>query len=149
VIHVFVRGIPRPQGSRVSFKTKTGKIGGFEASPRVGGWKLDVAEETIRRMKESGHPGWRNNEPLMVELDFILPRPRTQSKKIIHPVKRPDLDKLIRAILDALYNVAYTDDSQVVVLLTEKRYVREGESPGVRIAIQEELTEQTKPPSQE
>jgi Holliday junction resolvase RusA-like endonuclease len=36
--------------------------------------------------------------------------------------KRPDLDKLVRAVLDALTGVCYLDDSQVTRIEAEKNF---------------------------
>lgn len=45
---------------------------------------------------------------------------------------RPDIDKLARAILDALSGIIYEDDKQVIWLSAEKRY---SENPGADISI--------------
>jgi Holliday junction resolvase RusA-like endonuclease len=44
----------------------------------------------------------------------------------------PDLDKLVRAILDSLTGVVWRDDAQVVDIVARKVYA---ETPGVDIAI--------------
>lgn len=38
------------------------------------------------------------------------------------PLKRPDLDNLIKIIMDGLNGVAYDDDKQVVKIIAEKKY---------------------------
>jgi len=40
----------------------------------------------------------------------------------VHPVVKPDVDKLARALLDALTGVAYGDDAQVVEMHVCKTY---------------------------
>lgn len=49
------------------------------------------------------------------------------------PAVNPDLDKLARAVLDALTGIAYRDDAQVVELLASKRYG----TPGVAVWLTE------------
>jgi Holliday junction resolvase RusA-like endonuclease len=44
----------------------------------------------------------------------------------------PDLDKLIRAILDALTGVVWRDDGQVVDIVASKVYA---DTPGVDVVI--------------
>jgi Holliday junction resolvase RusA-like endonuclease len=39
-----------------------------------------------------------------------------------HPITKPDVDKMSRAILDALSKVAYGDDAQIVSKTVSKRY---------------------------
>ncbi len=70
---------------------------------------------------------------LYVRVEFILPRPK--SVKRIYPAVKPDLDKLVRAVLDGLWP-AWGDDAQVVGLLASKRYCGEGELPGVWVEIE-------------
>jgi len=60
----------------------------------------------------------------------------------------PDLDNLEKSVLDAMNEVAYTDDRLVVAKSSFKRYVQ-GEEPGVRIVVtalkdQRSLTEYDK-----
>jgi crossover junction endodeoxyribonuclease RusA len=52
-------------------------------------------------------------------------------------VKRPDLDKLVRGVFDALTGVCFTDDSRIVALQAGKRIAEIGEGPGVNITIRE------------
>jgi Holliday junction resolvase RusA-like endonuclease len=55
---------------------------------------------------------------------FYLPRPKKYSKRgafVPHCVA-PDLDKLGRAVLDALTSVLYADDRQVTELIAGKYY---------------------------
>jgi Holliday junction resolvase RusA-like endonuclease len=50
------------------------------------------------------------------------------------PAKKPDLDNVIKAILDGCNGVAFRDDVQVIRLTAEKRYA---EIPGVMVEISE------------
>lgn len=77
---------------------------------------------------------------VMVEVFFKIPE-RTSKKRtfemlrdLILPAKKPDLDNVIKAVLDALNGVAYRDDSQVCWLFARKVY---GSNEGVRIAVEE------------
>jgi Holliday junction resolvase RusA-like endonuclease len=49
-----------------------------------------------------------------------------------HPTRPPDIDKVARALLDALTGIAYTDDAQVVDLIISKRY---GPADAIAITI--------------
>jgi Holliday junction resolvase RusA-like endonuclease len=52
----------------------------------------------------------------------------------IRPTKRPDLDNIAKAVLDALNGLAYQDDSQIVRLVVEKYY---SDKPCVEVSIEE------------
>ena len=69
-----------------------------------------------------------------MDLVFIFNKPKTVKRN--EPYVRPDLDKLIRAVLDGLTGVAYEDDQQVVRLTAQKAY---GETEGVHIRISERV----------
>lgn len=69
-------------------------------------------------------------EAVSMTLVFIMNKPRTVTR--LDPTVPPDLDKLVRAALDALTAIAYKDDSQVIEIRAMKVY---GEYPGVEIVI--------------
>lgn len=79
-------------------------------------------------------------QPAGVKLivDFVMPRPTSLPKTKATPpaVKKPDLDKLIRAVCDSLKGVVYSDDSQVVAMLVSKRTAEIGEATGAQITVQ-------------
>jgi len=52
----------------------------------------------------------------------------------IRPATKPDLDNVIKAVLDGCNGVAYLDDRQIVELTATAHYA---ESPGVRVVIEE------------
>lgn len=66
----------------------------------------------------------RMDGPLAVEITFTMKKPGTAPKsRKTWPVKRPDLDKLVRSTLDGLgEGGVWGDDSQVVELIARKVY---------------------------
>jgi len=50
------------------------------------------------------------------------------------PVKKPDMDNIIKAVADALNHIAYYDDSQIVSTTIEKYYA---EQPRIEVTIEE------------
>jgi crossover junction endodeoxyribonuclease RusA len=67
---------------------------------------------------------------------FYLPRPKTLKKRTTAHTKAPDVDKLVRAVGDALTQVVYLDDAQVVDLIAMKRYAEYGDVPHVDIRVE-------------
>lgn len=71
--------------------------------------------------------------PVAVNLVFGMPIPKNTPKSrkdamiegIIKHTKRPDVDNMTKAVLDALNGLAWTDDSQIVRLTVTKEYTRE------------------------
>jgi Holliday junction resolvase RusA-like endonuclease len=68
---------------------------------------------------------------------FYLPRPKKYQRRGVPAahLKAPDIDKLLRGVLDALTSVAWQDDSQVVELVAAKFYAETDEPPHVNIRI--------------
>lgn len=64
---------------------------------------------------------------------FYLQRKKSVTRD--HPNVRPDLDKLTRAILDALTGIAYKDDSQVTRINVSKEYAKDLDSIGVCVTV--------------
>jgi crossover junction endodeoxyribonuclease RusA len=126
-----VDGIPAPQGS----KRHVGGGRMIESSKKLKPWRAAVHTAAVTALS-GAEP--LTGLPVYLRLDFVLPRPVQTAKHRPTPpaVKRPDLDKLCRAVLDALTGVAYTDDSQVSTLWSTKRIAEAGEQPGVAIRIE-------------
>lgn len=137
MIRFFVQGIPAPKGSaRAFFVKQLGRAVITNANAKTRPW-----EQAIRA--EASAAGCRPGiGPILVEAEFCFPRnkghlgkfgllpsaPRTHTKK-------PDLDKLVRALLDGLTGLAFADDAQVVELRVTKRYAPENGEPGVTVTI--------------
>jgi len=67
----------------------------------------------------SGNPVWEGAVSLTV--DFYFDRPKAQ-KKAIYKTTKPDVDKLVRSIADALTGIVFGDDAQVVQMTCRKAY---------------------------
>lgn len=84
--------------------------------------------------------------PLCVHITAYYPIPQSTSRKkrqlmISHqlrPMKRPDVDNVVKAILDALNEIAYHDDAQVVDCIVSKFF---DDAPRVVITIGEIRTD--------
>lgn len=135
MIEFFVPGIPQPQGSKRGFVSANGKVSMVESAAGVKPWRSDVkvfaAEEMKGRTLFTG--------PVRMRCDFVMKRPASTPKRPPTPpaTKKPDLDKLLRAIGDALKGTVYAEDSLIVELIGTKRIAEEGEQPGVTIKVNE------------
>jgi crossover junction endodeoxyribonuclease RusA len=132
-IRFTVPGKPAPQGS----KRHVGNGRMVESSKDVGPWRERVAYFGRQAMYQTGFDPL-SKCPLEVELFFVMVRPTSAPKRTTPPaIKRPDIDKLSRAVLDALTFIVFDDDSQVVSLKVHKRIAEIGEPPGVHITVTE------------
>jgi crossover junction endodeoxyribonuclease RusA len=132
IIKLFVPGKPAPQGS----KRHVGRGIMVESSREVGPWRERVALAAHDAMRTAGLAPFTG--AIVLTLSFILPRPKSTPKRTTPPaVRRPDCDKLARAVGDALTHTVYLDDSQIVELHLTKRLAEIGETTGVDIAAEE------------
>ena len=81
------------------------------------------------------------DQPLVVLMDFYLPRPAghygkngLKSSAPARPNKKPDIDKLARATCDPLIGSVMDDDSRIVELVVRKHYAEPGRE-GARIVV--------------
>jgi crossover junction endodeoxyribonuclease RusA len=135
VITVQVRGIPAPQGSKKAFVTKSGKVNMVESSAKVKPWRDAVRGETQAVMQADGLAPL--DGPVSVSLVFRLPRPASAPRRVLWPVKQPDLDKLIRSTLDGLTaGGAWADDAQAVRIVSEKIFATPDIPPGCQVILE-------------
>lgn len=134
-----VYGTPATQGSyRAFLNRRTGQPIVTQDSAATRPWRDNVRAVAIdARLPE----GWAGKGPIWVELTFSLRRPASAPRSVTLPAKKPDVDKLARAVLDALTEAGvWADDAQVVDLRVRKVFAG-SESlgamplPGVRVRV--------------
>ena len=137
-----VRGTPATKGSmrgRMAFvKGKGWRTFLFHDNERTGTWQTLVRDGAAQARARIRHTGILYPKPIPVTViaEFVLPCPiKLRKRADSHPTTKPDADKLIRLVFDALTGIAYTDDAQVVQLQARKRYVTPGEDPGVVVTV--------------
>lgn len=125
---VQVLGEPIPQGSMRA--VARGRI--ISDNSRLKPWRDSVSWH-VRDAMADGPP---LTGPLEVRATFVLPRPPSVPRRRWAPEKRPDLDKLLRALLDAATaGGAWVDDSQVVAITASKVYATPALLPQVQLAV--------------
>lgn len=118
-----VLGKPAPQGS----KRHVGHGIMVESSPRARTWRDAVR---IAAADAAADAGWgRTAGPVQVRIDFYFDKPKSAPKnRETWPITRSsgDVDKLARAVLDAIVQAGViVDDSQVVHLEGHKWWTTE------------------------
>ena len=117
----FVRGRPVPQGSMKFIKPG---VMIHSRAKELAVWRADIA----RNAELFGYTPVTGG--VSVEINFVFIKPKTVTREM--PTVAPDLDKLIRAVLDGLTGVAYEDDCQVVTITASKHY---GTTAGAWIGV--------------
>jgi Holliday junction resolvase RusA-like endonuclease len=108
---------------------RRGPRGGlYEPNPNLQVWRQRIAQTAGVAM--GGRPVF--DGALRLRLRFLLVRPdghyntkgehNAEGRRHPYPEKRPDLDKLTRAVLDACKGVVFSDDARVVQLEVSKEW---------------------------
>ncbi|MDD7930114.1 RusA family crossover junction endodeoxyribonuclease [Microbacterium thalli] len=124
----FVAGVPVQQGSKTAFVVGKRAVLTDSNKAQLKPWRAGVA-----RVAQSA---WWAEQPLdgavQVSAVFVMPRGKSVTREL--PSVTPDLDKLIRALLDGVTDAGnvWRDDAQVVRLVVEEVY---GPEPGVHVDI--------------
>ena len=115
-----IPGKPAPQP-----RPRKGKHGNFYSnSPKSAEWKDLIRLFSKKYYQKPPWPG-----PVGMQLDFEMPIPKAVKDQ--HWVaKKPDIDNLAKAVMDALSGLIYEDDAQICALVVIKTY---SETPGVNV----------------
>lgn len=109
-----------------------------EANPSVKDWELLIAATaSVELNKRPFAERELLRRGVRLSVAFYLPRPKKYQRpgiQVAHLVA-PDIDKLQRAVQDALSGVVYLDDSQIVESLATKRYAPVNCPPYVDIRV--------------
>lgn len=121
-LSIFIEGKPVPQGSM----THVGQ-GHMIHKPALIEWRNKITAFTLDMATRIGFP-WGYDGPIIIKAKFIFERPKN-TKFNSAPYGNPDLDKLMRAVGDALAPRKgpglLKDDSQIIAWHAEKRWATE------------------------
>lgn len=131
---ILVLGTPVPQGSAKAFIVGKGKPHAVVTHDNADTmpWRDSIrahARKQVGPVIEYPRP-----QAVHLSVDFVMPR-RASAPKRSTPkhTRKPDVDKLIRAVADALTGVVYEDDSQIVSVDARKFEAEPGEQPKASI----------------
>lgn len=134
----FVNGLPIPQGSKNAFRVGNRCVVVDVKEKELKAWRKHVADVAARNYMTEPWDG-----PACARYTFYFDRVKSHYKAngeltASAPeryVKTPDLDKLERAIGDALTNAVLKDDRLVDHSVTRKRYADDQHPQGVLIEV--------------
>jgi len=128
-LNVRIYGPPVAQGSMKGFVVKGRAILTSNNAAKLKPWRQQIAETAVAA---GAAP---LGGPVQILCHFYVRRPKGRPKKYGLPDKRPDLDKLLRSVLDALTGIAYHDDGQIVMATVYKGYATDDAPEGVWIVV--------------
>ncbi len=137
-IDFFVAGEPVPQGSTRSFYIeKLNRVVTTHGNRNTERWRQRIAAEAQRCNEDRDATFYceDRNCGYIVKLNFQFSKPKSMPKKRHLNTKRPDLDKLIRAVLDGITGVLIPDDAQVIGIAASKSYCDGAHQPGLTISV--------------
>lgn len=138
IIQLSVIGIPIPQGSAraqmIGGRARIIQGSSNEARRRLDNWRGDIAAEARAWCEQNGQPALING-PVRITATFWLPKPASLPKWRWLPWGADDLDKLVRAVGDALTGVIYVDDRRITDWNVRKRFAID-RAPGVELVIE-------------
>jgi len=136
VIYFFAPGIPRPKGSKKLVRTRAGRTLMLEASTGERAWAAAVRRAAMAKM--AGHELFDGPVYIVVAFYFAHPKSHFTAKGKLRDdaprwrIARPDTDKLVRSLGDALSGAVWKDDALVVNLRAFKCY---GASDGTVVVV--------------
>jgi Holliday junction resolvase RusA-like endonuclease len=138
IYQCFVSGTPVPKGSARAFWNKHAKkiIVQQTNRDRQRPWASAITDAVLNLGMEH-----QVDAPVFIAMTFVFSRPKKHFRgkamilrddaPSVHVVK-PDIDKLIRCVLDAMTGVVFRDDCQAQIIEATKVY---GDKPGCLITI--------------
>lgn len=134
----FVPGEPITEGSTRAFTSGQRVVVTHDRGPELDQWRLRVSR-AAEDAAEAAYWEPRYDGPVEVWAEFRLPRPKSAPKSRKHAQTKPDLDKLARAIGDALAPYkrpgVLRDDSRIVAWSAVKRYADDAHPAGVMVRV--------------
>lgn len=136
MIEFFVKGIPQTKGSARAFLPKKG--GRYPVvtndNPKNKKWarSVKIAAQNAMKRDESG----LLVGPIKLYCTFFTPQPKRVKSGLELSTTRPDLDKMVRSVGDALEGVCYKQDAQIAGIVATKFYSLK---PGVQVTVESML----------
>lgn len=128
VYHLFVNGVPKAQP-----RPRLAASGHVYNPPSADAWKACVISAFLVRKYRT------ITGPVRLRVRFFLPRPtgmKTAGEHDVPHEKKPDVDNLLKAVMDAMTEArVWKDDALVYAIEVEKWYAHEKKT-GAQIIVE-------------
>ena len=115
-LRIDARGVPVQKGT-IQTTNKGGAY--WREGKALKQWEAAIAAAATEAMEKNGLTIL--DGPIFLCATFWMKRPKARKTEFFHTV-RPDLDKLFRAVGDALQGIVYEDDKQISQIDSAKVY---------------------------
>lgn len=88
-------------------------------------------EREVKRQARFQYKGKPLEGALSIDIDFFCRRP----KRLVKDYPHPDCDNMVKAVLDALNEITWGDDSQVCEIVARKQYAQINTTPHISVQI--------------
>lgn len=131
MIEFWVDGIPQTKGSTRAFMLKGKRFPIVtNDNPKNKAWARRV---TIAARNAMSIGDFEKIEgPVKLHLTFFVSQPKRVKHSLAPSTTRPDLDKMVRSVGDALEGVCYQQDAQIAGISAAKFY---SHRPGVQVTV--------------
>ncbi|MBQ9600857.1 MAG: RusA family crossover junction endodeoxyribonuclease [Neisseriaceae bacterium] len=134
-----------PQGKARPRFTRQGKT---YTPLKTKNYEQHIAHRALQAMYGTESlPEWEREteKPIFIAIEAVFPIPKSYTKTKRQaclngeqlPTVKPDVDNIVKVVGDALNDIAYKDDKQVVGCFVIKRYNQENEDPCINVSIGE------------
>jgi Holliday junction resolvase RusA-like endonuclease len=103
------------------------------ANKRMKPWRQEIAGAALKAMEQKSLTCAGKSAAFQLCATFHFQKPKSAKKSVTEKITKPDLDKLLRSVLDALTGIIWVDDSQVVMISARKDFGQ----PGATITVSE------------
>ena len=128
----------RPQARVVVPKGGGRPFPQFYTPPKTQAWEAHVGEQALLQLRsvDADFTLPIHDKRILASVRFNLTRPVSYPKTVIHAVKKPDIDNLVKAILDGIVAARIIEDDNLITdLVTIKRYADGAHPSGVEVEL--------------
>lgn len=131
----------RPQARVVVPKGGGRPFPQFYTPPKTQAWEAHVAEQALLQLRNVEIDGEGFTLPIggkriLASVRFNLTRPKSLAKGVVHAVKKPDIDNLVKGVLDGIVSARIIEDDNLITdLITIKRYSDGVHPSGVEVEL--------------
>lgn len=114
----------------------------FYTPPKTRLWEEHVGQHALMQLRGVEVDGDEDftlpisDARIIAKLRFNLKKPAGYPKSVVHVTKKPDLDNLVKAILDGIVTAGVIEDDNCITdLVTMKRYADDEHPHGVEVEL--------------